>query len=55
MSKEWKNGRVGELIASLESGISVNGEDGTPSNDDYAVLKVSAVTYGKFNPQASKK
>lgn len=55
MSKEWKNGRVGELIAFLESGISVNGEDGTPSNDDYAVLKVSAVTYGKFNPQASKK
>ncbi|SEL40513.1 type I restriction enzyme, S subunit [Colwellia chukchiensis] len=55
MIKEWKNGRVGELIASLESGISVNGEDGTPSNDDYAVLKVSAVTYGKFNPQASKK
>ncbi|MBU2864290.1 restriction endonuclease subunit S [Reinekea forsetii] len=55
MSKEWKNGRVGELIASLESGISVNGEDGTPFNDDYAVLKVSAVTYGKFNPQASKK
>lgn len=55
MNKGWKNGRIGELIASLESGISVNGEDGTPSNNDYAVLKVSAVTYGKFNPQASKK
>ena len=55
MNKGWKSGRVGELIASLESGISVNGVDGTPSNDDYAVLKVSAVTYGKFNPQASKK
>lgn len=55
MNKGWKNGRVGELISSLESGISVNGEDGTPSNNDYAVLKVSAVTYGKFNPQASKK
>ena len=55
MNKGWKNGRVGELIASLESGISVNGEDGAPSNNDYAVLKVSAVTYGKFNPQASKK
>lgn len=55
MNKGWKRGRVGELIASLESGISVNGVDGIPSNDDYAVLKVSAVTYGKFNPQASKK
>lgn len=55
MNKGWKSGRVGELIASLESGISVNGVDGTASNDDYAVLKVSAVTYGKFNPQASKK
>lgn len=55
MNKGWKIGRVGELIDSLESGISVNGEDGTPSNDDYAVLKVSAVTYGKFNPKASKR
>jgi type I restriction enzyme S subunit len=55
MNKGWKNGRVGELISSLESGISVNGEDGTPADDDYAVLKVSAVTYGKFNPKASKK
>lgn len=55
MNKGWKIGRVGELIDSLESGISVNGEDGIPSNDDYAVLKVSAVTYGKFNPKASKR
>ncbi|EPJ44187.1 MAG: hypothetical protein OFPII_36340 [Osedax symbiont Rs1] len=55
MNKGWKNGRVGELISSLESGISVNGEGGTPADDDYAVLKVSAVTYGRFNPKASKK
>jgi len=55
MNKGWRKGRVGELIDSLESGISVNGEDGTPADDDYAVLKVSAVTYGKFNPKASKK
>lgn len=55
MNKGWKNGRVGELISSLESGISVNSEDGTPADDDYAVLKVSAVTYGKFDPKASKK
>jgi type I restriction enzyme S subunit len=55
MNRGWKNGRVGELISSLESGISVNGEDGVPADNEQAVLKVSAVTYGKFNPNASKK
>lgn len=54
MSKEWKNGRIGDLISSFESGVSVNGEDREPSDNEYAVLKVSSVTYGHFNPKASK-
>lgn len=54
MNKGWKIGRVGDLISSLESGVSVNGEDREPDNNEYAVLKVSSVTYGYFNEKASK-
>jgi len=52
--KVWAHGRVKDLIESLESGVSVNGDDDVPMIDEPAVLKVSAVTYGTFNPQASK-
>lgn len=52
--KDWSHGRVKDLIESLESGVSVNGSDDTPAVDEPAVLKVSAVTYGVFDPQASK-
>ncbi|MBN2684473.1 MAG: restriction endonuclease subunit S [Pontiellaceae bacterium] len=51
---EWSRGRVNDLIESLESGVSVNGSDDIPASNEPAVLKVSAVTYGKFDPQASK-
>ena len=44
MIAQWKNGRIKDLIESLESGVSVNGEDRVPSDDEPAVLKVSSVT-----------
>lgn len=54
MKSTWKNGRVNDLIDYLESGVSVNGEDHAPSDTEPAVLKVSAVSYGVFDPSASK-
>ena len=54
MKRAWKHGRVKDLIESLESGVSVNGEDRIPSETEYAVLKVSAVTYGHFDQMAAK-
>lgn len=54
MRNNWQQGRVKDLIDSLESGVSVNGEDRIPGEDEPAVLKVSAVTYGVFDPNASK-
>jgi len=54
MMHPWKNGRIKDLIESLESGVSVNGEDRIPADNEPAVLKVSAVTYGVFDPTASK-
>jgi type I restriction enzyme S subunit len=54
MNHVWKTGRVKDLIGSLDAGVSVNGEDRVPSDDEPAVLKISAVTYGVFDPTASK-
>ena len=52
--KGWREGRVGDLLDALESGVSVNGEDREFTVDEKAVLKVSAVSYGYFNPAAAK-
>ncbi|MCU7848578.1 MAG: restriction endonuclease subunit S [Candidatus Thiodiazotropha sp. (ex Lucinoma kastoroae)] len=54
MIGDWKQGRIKDLIDSLESGVSVNGEDRVPAEDEYAVLKVSAVTYDVFDSRAAK-
>ncbi|UTI02697.1 restriction endonuclease subunit S [Aeromonas caviae] len=51
---DWTDGHVGDLLKGLESGVSVNGEDRAVGPNDKAVLKVSAVSYGCFNPLAAK-
>lgn len=51
---QWRRGRVSDLIGSIESGVSVNGE-GCPARDgEIGVLKVSSVSYGRFDPSANK-
>lgn len=50
----WVEGRVSDLINGLESGVSVNGEDRDLAVNEKAVLKVSAVSYGYFDPFAAK-
>src|SRR5690554_575787 len=50
----WVEGRVADLLDGLESGVSVNGEDRELEANDKAVLKVSAVSYGNFDPLAAK-
>lgn len=52
--KGWTDGRVEDLLNGLESGVSVNGEDRQLLNGEKGVLKVSAVTYGTFDPTAVK-
>lgn len=54
MSSAWKKLKVGDLISYLESGVSVNSTEEKPLDGSLCVLKVSAVTYGKFNPNAAK-
>ncbi|PQJ89302.1 restriction endonuclease subunit S [Aliivibrio sifiae] len=50
----WVDGRVGDLLLGLESGVSVNGEARVLEKNEKGVLKVSAVTYGVFRPNAAK-
>jgi len=50
----WLDGRVGDLLRALESGVSVNGEDRQLAEGEQGVLKVSAVSYGTFAPLAAK-
>ncbi len=45
---------LSEIIATLESGISVNGEDRPAGLDEPGVLKVSAVSNGHFRPDENK-
>lgn len=53
MVSGWRHGVISDII-DIESGVSVNGYDRLPMPDEKSVLKVSAVTYGRFNPNAAK-
>jgi type I restriction enzyme S subunit len=50
----WNQGRVKNVLDSLESGVSVNGDDRPKAGGEIGVLKISAVTYGIFNPAKYK-
>ena len=51
---DWKAGKVSDLVGSLDSGVSVNGEDRPASTGEITVLKISAVSYGVFKKNAAK-
>ncbi|MGB3240434.1 MAG: restriction endonuclease subunit S, partial [Geitlerinemataceae cyanobacterium] len=52
--ESWKIMELSQLISSLDSGISVNAEDRPASEGEIGVLKLSAVSYGHFNPKENK-
>lgn len=54
MPSNWKIQRVGDLVASLDTGVSVNSEDRQKLRDEIGVLKISAVSYGRFDPAEYK-
>lgn len=51
---EWKLKRLKNIIKSLESGVSVNGEEREMSVGEIGVLKVSSVSNGIFLPSEYK-
>lgn len=52
--KGWKVDEFGSVIRSIEPGVSVKGEDGAPGPTEWAVLKISAVTSGRYVPEDCK-
>ncbi|CAD6365795.1 restriction endonuclease subunit S [Shewanella putrefaciens] len=50
----WKDGRVRDLIKSLNAGVSVNSEDDGNLNSSYKILKTSCVSKGVFDPNETK-
>jgi type I restriction enzyme, S subunit len=51
----WKLASVSDFISHFDSGVSVNGEDSPGSENEFGVLKVSAVTEGVFRPSENKR
>lgn len=50
----WRKERLGKIIAGIETGNSVNGEMRAKNEDELGVLKVSAVTSGRFKAEEYK-
>lgn len=51
---EWTEGTINDTVEMITAGVSVNGEDRQINNGEFGVLKVSAVSYGFFNPLEHK-
>ena len=55
LPKGWVYRVLGDCVESIESGVSVNGEDHPAADSEAGVLKVSAVSDGRFIPRQNKK
>jgi len=53
-SEEWQVKKLGQLIESIESGVSVNSEDRKKLKNETGILKTSAVSKGVFRPMEHK-
>ena len=52
--EEWRNVSWGTFITLIEAGRNWNAEGRPPKNDEFGVVKVSAVTWGVFNELVGK-
>ncbi len=54
LPSEWSERPLGDLVTSLETGVSVRGESRPAGEGEVGVLKVSAVSEGVFRPEEHK-
>ncbi len=52
---DWEQKTLGDVITSLDAGVSVNSEDSPASPTEQGVLKTSCVTKGAFDPNENKR
>jgi len=55
LPKGWRFSAVDDFVADLEAGVSVIGEDCPAAVGEFGVLKVSAVSNGRFLPEQNKR
>ncbi len=53
--EKWRIISLDEIVEKLEAGVSVNSEDKQIIENEFGILKTSAVTYGFFDPRQHKK
>jgi type I restriction enzyme, S subunit len=52
--EKWKDGTLGDVIVSIDSGKSFKCDERPPTQNETGVAKVSAVTWGTYNELESK-
>jgi type I restriction enzyme S subunit len=50
----WVVTPLGNLLRAIEAGLNVKCEERPPVGDEGGLVKISAVTWGRFNEEASK-
>ncbi|WP_431272800.1 restriction endonuclease subunit S [Dankookia sp. P2] len=50
----WQRARVADLIEGIESGKNLRCEERPPASDEQGIVKISAVTWGSFDPSQAK-
>lgn len=51
---DWVHSELGSLLSGIEAGKNMRCEERPPKGDELGVIKVSAVTWGRFDPTQSK-
>lgn len=51
---KWPKKRIGEIITAIKAGKNLQCEERPPLKHEQGILKVSAVTWGHFDPTAAK-
>ena len=52
--RSWRWGTLGEVVTHIEAGKSFKCEERPPTSTELGIVKVSAVTWGTFDEEASK-
>jgi type I restriction enzyme, S subunit len=52
---DWEEKTLGDVITSLDAGVSVNSDDSPAGPTEQGVLKTSCVTKGSFDPNENKR
>jgi type I restriction enzyme S subunit len=51
---KWKTTTLGEVLAAIEAGKNIRCEERPPRAGERGIVKISSVTWGEFDPSASK-